>query len=147
MDGHIRPYQPADGDSIIAVWLAANQMAHPFLTDEFLAWEKRKIREVYFPNADIWVFEREATIVGFVALIGDEVGAIFVHPAAQRSGIGHALMDMAVGLRGEVFLDVFKANPIGCAFYDRYGFTIEYEHNHEETGQPLLRLCYRGHGK
>ena len=147
MDGHIRPYQPADDDSIIAVWFAASQIAHPFLTDEFLAREKRRMREVHLLNADIWVFERQAQTIGFVALIGDEVGAIFVHPGAQRVGIGHALMDMAVRRRGEVFLDVFKANWLGRAFYDRYGFSIEYEHIHEETGQPLLRLCYRGHGK
>ena len=52
-------------------------------------------------------------------------------------------MDMVVGVRSTVFVEVFKANRIGRGFYYRYGFTLESEHVHDETGQPLLRLCYR----
>ncbi len=87
-----------------------------------------------------------SSTTSFIAVIGNEVGGIFVHPGAQRKGIGKALMDVAVQLRGEVFLDVFKSNWLGRSFYDRYGFSIEYEHIHEETRQPLLRLCYPPHG-
>ncbi len=144
MDSQVRRYQPADEDSIVAIWRAASQSAHPFLSAAFLTQEERKIREVYLPNAETWVFVQGAAVVGFIALLGDEVGAVFVHPELQRSGIGRALMDMVVGVRGTVFLDVFKANRIGRSFYDRYGFTLEREHVHHETGQPLLRLCYRG---
>ncbi len=143
MNGTTRLYRPSDDDAIISVWLAASQIAHPFFTDAFFADEERKIREVYLPNAETWVFEQQATIVGFVASVGDEVGGLFVHPNSQRLGIGTALMDLVVNRRGEVFLDVFKANEIGRAFYDRYGFVTEREHIHEDTGHPQLRLRYR----
>ena len=144
MDSQVRRCQPADEDSIVAIWRAASQIAHPFLSAAFLMQEERKIREVYLPNAETWVFEQGSTVVGFISLLGDEVGAVFVHPKSQRSGIGRALMDIVVGIRGKVFVNVFKANRIGRSFYDRYGFTLEREHVHDETGQPLLTLCYRG---
>ncbi len=49
-------------------------------------------------------------------------------------------MDKAVALRGNLFLDVFKENSIGRAFYDRYGFRTTREHFHEQTGNALLRM-------
>ncbi|MEE8517299.1 MAG: GNAT family N-acetyltransferase, partial [Alphaproteobacteria bacterium] len=109
MNGTTRLYRPSDEDAVISVWRAASEIAHHFLTDAFFADEERRIREIYLLNAETWVFEQQAAIVGFVALVGDEVGGLFVHPKSQRLGIGTALMDLAVNRRGEIFLDVFKA--------------------------------------
>ena len=81
-------------------------------------------------------------MAGFIALIGNEVGAIFVHPKLQGRGIGRALMDHAAGLRDSLYLDVFKENAVGCRFYDRYGFRFEREHVHEQSGHSQIRLVY-----
>ena len=144
MESQVRRYQPADEASIVAIWRAASQSADSFLNAAFFTQEERRICEVYLPNAETWVFEQGTAVVGFIAMLGNEVGAIFVRPESQRAGIGRTLMDTVVDIRGTVFLDVFKANRIGRSFYDRYGFTLEREHVHDETGQPLLRLCYQG---
>jgi putative acetyltransferase len=138
----IRPYAEQDVDALIEVWRAASQIATPFLSAEFLAQEADNIRNLYLPNAETWVIDSEDTVAGFIALIGDEVGAIFVHPNYQEQSLGRALMDHAVSLRKSLFLDVFKENAVGRRFYDRYGFQYENEHTHEETGQQLLRLVF-----
>ncbi len=91
----IRPYQESDVEDIIEVWYQASLVAHPFLSENFLAEEKRKIRHVYLPNAQTWVYEGQGKPVGFISLIDNEVGAIFVHPSMHRRGIGRALMDKA----------------------------------------------------
>jgi len=49
-------------------------------------------------------------------------------------------MDKAKGLRGELFVEVFKANTMGCAFYANYGFEVVAEKVHEQTGFNLLRM-------
>lgn len=136
----IRPYTPKDLDELLTAWAAASEIAHPFLSDEFLASERENIPNLYLPNAETWVFEAEGTVVGFIALIGNEVGAIFVHPSHQKLGIGQQLMDKVKDLRGELEVEVFAANSIGRAFYAKYGFVLIQEKVHEPTGQGVLRL-------
>lgn len=139
----IRKYDEQDLDDLLATWEAASEIAHPFLTSEFLASERENIPNVYLPNAETWVYEDGGRVVGFMALIGNEIGAIFVQPSHHRKGIGGRLMDEARELRGELEVDVFAANTIGRAFYARYGFVPVEEKVHEQTGLELLRLRLR----
>ena len=142
----IRRYRDEDREAVVEVWYAASLLATPFLDDDFLAAEKEAIRKVYLPNADTWVYERTGALVGFLSMLGDEVGAIFVDPESQGEGVGRALMDHAVSLAGEVFLDVFRDNAIGRRFYDAYGFQFDHEYRHEATGRAMLRLVYPARG-
>ncbi|GMR12849.1 MAG: GNAT family N-acetyltransferase [Gemmatimonadota bacterium] len=138
----IREYRDADLDRILEVWLAASKIAHPFLTEEFLANELKSIRDVHIPKAVTWVYEDAGRVVGFIALIDNEVGAVFVSPEMQRRGIGRALMDLARDQHATLELDVFEANSIGRAFYERYGFVQIGRHIQTDSGQPCLRLRY-----
>ncbi|MDH3326956.1 MAG: GNAT family N-acetyltransferase, partial [Gammaproteobacteria bacterium] len=62
------------------------------------------------PNADTWVTVDNEKIIGFIALIGNEVGGLFVDPDYHGSGLGKALMDKATNLYATLELDVFKEN-------------------------------------
>ncbi len=137
----IRKYNDTDCEAVIEIWYTASKIATPFLSDEFLTWEREQIREVWMPSAETWVFETEGSVVGFIALLDNEVGAIFVHPEAQGRGVGRALMDHAASTRDSLYLDVFKENAIGRRFYDRYGFKYQFEHVQEETGRTQMRLA------
>lgn len=139
----IREYQPGDQETLVDIWVRASQVATPFLGD-FIEAEKDTIRQVYLPTALTFVYELKGSVVGFISLLDSEVGALFAYPEHHGSGLGRALMDHAVSLRGAVFLDVFKANTIGRRFYDRYGFVLEREHVHQETGNTMLRLRFDG---
>jgi putative acetyltransferase len=138
----IREYRESDLNAVLDVWMRASQLAHQFLSADFLARESQIIREVLLPVTETWVYEEGGGLLGFVALIGNEVGAIFVAPEHMRRGIGRALMDKAVGMHGVVELDVFAANSIGRSFYRRYGFVEVGQSMHEETGETMLRLRY-----
>ncbi len=139
----IRKFKETDCEAIIEVWFAASQVATPFLSDEFLAEERDNIRKIWLPKAETWVFEAEDFVAGFISLIGNEVGAIFVDPDYQGRGVGRALMDHASSLRDFLYLDVFEENTVGRRFYDRYGFRIERKHVHKQTGQMQIRMDYR----
>jgi putative acetyltransferase len=136
----IREYRPSDLDDLLRTWAAASAVAHSFLSKEFLERERRSIPNVYLPNAETWIWEADGHVVGFISLLGNEVGAIFVDPRFHGAGIGRALMDRARAARGELEVEVFKDNAIGRAFYARYGFEPLHEKVHEETGFDLLRL-------
>jgi putative acetyltransferase len=136
----IRPYRYDDLDSVLHIWRAANAVAHPFLGEDFLRAEHDNVRDIYLPAAETWVAEAEGHVVGFISLLGHQVGGLFLAPAWHGRRIGKALMDTAVAERGTLELDVFAANVIGRRFYDRYGFVDADYYIHTPTGQRVLRL-------
>jgi GNAT superfamily N-acetyltransferase len=99
-------------------------LAHPFLTKQFMDVERENISNVSMPIADVWVAEYGEKVIGFIALLGNEVGAIFVQPAYHGMGIGLALMNTAQALHGDLEVEVFEKNSIGRRFYARLGLNI-----------------------
>ncbi len=138
----IRQYTDNDLNCILSCWENASKIAHPFLSREFLDRERYNIPNLYLPNADTWVADINGAVVGFIALLGNEVGAIFVEPKFQGMGVGTALMNKAQEIHGDLEVEVFQANSIGRKFYDSYGFKSMSEKNHAETGNKLLRLKF-----
>jgi len=138
----IRQYQPSDLNAVLDSWEVATRLAHEFMTDEFIAQERINTAEIYLPNTDTWVAEIDGNVVGFIALMGNEVGAIFLQPNFHQKGIGKALMDKARDLHGALEVEVFKENVLGRSFYLKYGFKYFEEKVHEQTGQDVFRLRY-----
>lgn len=138
----IRPYQDSDLSDLMASWESASSLAHPFLTAEFQAQVRKDIPALYLPNADTWVAEIDSNVVGFISLLGNEVGALFVATDHHKQGVGKTLMDKALSLHTKLELEVFKENSIGREFYKRYGFEQLEEQNHELTGNAVLKLAY-----
>ena len=82
----IRPYRPNDTDQLVSVWQKANAYAHPFLQEVFVAKVAQDMRDIYLPNAETWVLLQEKTPIGFIALIGNEIGGLFLDPAFHGAG-------------------------------------------------------------
>jgi len=142
MKKSIRQYKNKDLQELLTAWEAATKLAHPFLTESFLEQEKINIPNIYLPNADTWVAVDGEKVVGFIALIGNEVGALFVKPSLHGQGFGKALMDKARDLHQKLEVDVFKENVLGRRFYESYGFEFLLEKMHQETGNMVLRLLF-----
>lgn len=138
----IRQYKDNDLNAVLSSWERATRLAHPFMTDEFIAQERKNVAEIYLPNTDTWVIEFNGEVKGFIALMGNEVGAIFLQPEHHGKGAGKSLMDKAQELHGDLEVEVFKENSIGRKFYSQYGFELLEEKLHEPTGQQLLRLKF-----
>ena len=138
----IRQYRESDLEAVLSSWEKATILAHPFMTDDFIAQERKNVAEIYIPNTDTWVVEIDGNVEGFIALMGNEVGAIFLQPQFHGRGAGKALMDKARELHGDLEVEVFKENAIGRKFYSQYGFEQLDEKLHEPTGQQVLRLKF-----
>lgn len=138
----IREYAEPDLPQVMSAWENASKIAHPFLSEAFQAQVRHDIPNLYMPNADTWVADMNGSVIGFIALLGNEVGAIFVEPESQGAGAGKALMDKARGIHGNLELEVFKENPIGRKFYAKYGFKLLEEKTFELTGDAVLRLKF-----
>jgi len=144
MNHIIRKYKDGDLNDVLLSWESGSKIAHPFLTEDFLAQERYNIPNVYLPITETWVVEQENLVIGFIALMDDEIGAIFVKSEFHGTGAGRALMDKAKTLRNNLEVEVFEKNSIGRKFYSKCGFKIMKKMIHEQTGNKILRLKYSG---
>ena len=137
----IRKYRDEDADAVVAAWRAASELAHPFLTTQFLDAEADAVRNVYLAFAETWVTEVGGTVVGFIAIVENDVGGLFLDPRYHGRGLGRELMDKAVSERGSLNVEVFRENAVG-RFYDAYGFRGADEFIHEGSGQVTIRMAF-----
>ena len=138
--GVIRPYSNDDLGEVLDAWYLASLEAHSFLSEDFFDTEREMLAKMWLPTSDTSVFELGGHVVGFVSMVGNEVGGIFVAPSHQNRGVGRALLDHVAGTRPYLELEVFEANTIGRRFYDAYGFLVVSKGLEDTTGFPALRL-------
>ncbi len=138
----IRLYEEHDLDAVLQAWQSASRLAHPFLSKAFIAQERENIPNVYLPNTETWVADQDGAVVGFLSLLDNEIGAIFVHPQFHGTGAGRALMEKAKSRHPVVYVEVFQANAIGRRFYEKSGFQRVHTYLHEPTRQIMLRLKF-----
>ncbi|MBL4785939.1 MAG: GNAT family N-acetyltransferase [Cohaesibacteraceae bacterium] len=139
----IRNYQPTDIDCVVSVWRKASELAHPFLTREFLDTEADAVRNIYPQYAEIRVTLVDNQVVGFIAMLEDEIGGLFLDPQYHGIGLGRAMIKDAVSQRATINVEVFEKNAIGRRFYEKCGFIFEKEAFHEASNQPTLRLSLK----
>lgn len=133
----IRPYAPADRDLLLAIWHAASRAGHPFFPAAQLREQARLVRDIYLPEAENWVAVRGGAPAGFIGLIDNFVGGLFVAPALHGQGIGRMLVDHAAALKGMLELEVYAANPGAHAFYRRLGFAEIGRRPRDDNGLPF----------
>jgi GNAT superfamily N-acetyltransferase len=88
---------------------------------------------------EVWVWAEDGRILGFAALAGDEVPALYVDPDAQSRGIGSTLFRRLTERRpGGFRFWVFQENPGARRFYERHGaVAVEFTDGSEnEERQP-----------
>ena len=102
------------------------------------------VRSWYACKFPEWDWGRVAvdggTAVGFIAMRSGLVDQLFVHPDAQRRGVGSTLLDFAIrrGIR-PVTLHVFEKNASARRFYERSGFReADRWFNEQDQAEELL---------
>jgi putative acetyltransferase len=136
----IRKHKEQDLEQIMNIWYHASTLAHPFLNSKFVEKVEKDMRHLYIPNSQTWVFEKDNSIIGFISMIENEIGGLFVLPKNHTKGIGTLLVDFVKKEHKELEVEVFEKNVIGRAFYDKYGFELIKKYIHEESENIVLRL-------
>ena len=137
----MREYNTDDTDALITIWDKAEPLAHPFLSDEVRDQVRRDTVNLYLPNAETWVLENDGTPVGFIAMIGTEIGGLFLDPSEQGKGLGRQMVDHIVAIKGPLTVEVFKDNKIGLPFYERYGFVVTGEGVFDASGDETFKMA------
>lgn len=113
-------------DEIMLIWLKSNKEAHPFVSAKY--WEDNVdvVREM-LPKSEIYVYETDKNIAGFVGLMGDYIAGIFVNSADRGKGIGKSLLDKIKNENDRLELSVYQKNEGAYSFYLREGFKVKEE--------------------
>ena len=119
----IRRATPDDAHAVGDVFVRArDEMTYlPRIDDEH-----RPLLGGWFVERDeIWVADRDGTVVGFAGVNRDVLTHLYVDPTAQNRGLGTALVERAKQLRpGRLELWVFQKNAGARRFYERHGFRL-----------------------
>ena len=95
------------------------------------------------PQAEVYVYETETGIQGFLGLNGEYIEGIFVSEEAQSRGIGKCLLDCAKDRKPALRLNVYQKNVRAIRFYRREGFQIQREGLDAATGEPDYEMLWR----
>lgn len=136
----IRKHRKNDLDQILNIWNESSSMAHPFLKATFVQKVKEDMRNIYIPDSDTWVFENDKEVIGFISMIGNEIGGLFVVPESHGSGVGTKMLDFISKKHELLEVEVFEKNNIGRSFYKKQGFNLDSKYDHTESGETVLRL-------
>lgn len=135
---HIRDYRTADQDRVLDIWLEASRAGHAFLGEATLLEQQHKVRDVYLPAASNRVAEVNGRVEGFIGLLDNFIGGLFVDPKAHGSGIGRALVEDAAARAGDLTVTVYADNEKAVAFYRRCGFVELSRQADDGEGRPLV---------
>jgi len=136
----IRPYHERDCETVLDIWYRASRVGHPFISDAELRRQREEIRTVYIPKAAQWLAEIDGRVAGFIAMLGNFIGGLFVDPGFHRRGVASSLVDFVRRSQPCLTVEVFRDNHIGRAFYEHCGFVLLRELTNENTGLPAMIL-------
>lgn len=138
----IREMQEADINSVADIWLDTNVKAHHFISDEYWKNHFETVKEM-FSQAEIYVYEEENRIDGFIGLENDYIAGIFVRNEAQSRGIGKQLLDFVKRIRKQLYLGVYQKNTRAVKFYQREAFVMRQENIEENTGEKEYVMTWK----
>ncbi len=136
----IRAYRPDDNTALTEIWHEASRIAHGFLGKETLLAHRKLVSETYLPGAETWVACVDTVPVGFLGLLEDFIGGLFISPEWQGQGIGQALVLHGLSLRSCLRLDVYAANEAALRFYLRMGFRETERRPRDKEGLPFEEI-------
>ena len=121
---------------------------HIFQDDNFY-FQEMQVLNVINENkkrlGQLWVFDENGVIKGFMWVDSQQIKKLFVEPVLQSRGIGSTLLEYAVDKLGATYLWALEKNTRAIAFYKRHGFqTTEEKMLEEGTVEYLVKLIKVG---
>lgn len=126
---------------LIDTWEASVRATHHFLSERHIAEFRAILESSDFSGLKFCVVETRQTIAGFMAIAGNKLEMLFIHPEFAGRGFGSLLMQKALAA-GVTHIDVNEQNPNAVRFYLKHDFEIASRSELDDFGNefPILHL-------
>ena len=141
----IRKLQKVDINRVADIWLKTNLKAHFFIPEQYWISNYEFVKEM-LPQAEVYVYEDDKMIQGFIGINDEYIEGIFVSDEMQSRGIGKILLDYIKDKKDRLQLKVYQKNVRAMSFYQREGFTIQSEEMDEFTGEKEYVMNWESFG-
>ena len=94
-------------------------------------------------QSEVYVFEVDKMVQGFVGLNDEYTEGIFVSEEMQSCGIGKLLLDYVKDKKVSLRLNVYQKNARAISFYQREGFIIQCEGLDEAAGEKEYTMLWK----
>lgn len=138
----VRKLQKTDIDKVTDIWLDTNLKAHYFIPAQYWKRNFELVKEMLF-QAEVYIYENEQKIQGFIGLRDEYIEGIFVSDEMQSQGIGRILIDYVKNERKRLLLNVYQKNTRAITFYQREGFKIQCCGLDEATGEKDYAMVWQ----
>ena len=140
----VRKGTAADLPRALAIWRAAVDATHGFLSAQDRAEIDVMVEHEHLPGVDLWVAVDEAgRVQAFLGMGVDEIDSLFVDPALHGRGFGSALVAHALRLVPDAKVDASEQAPQAVAFYERRGFVRTGRSPCDPAGRPYPLVHFR----
>lgn len=131
----IRTATAEDIPRLTDIWRRAATLAHPFIPAGFWASRAEAMARRLAAAESLEVLEVEGRAIGFAALDGDHLEALYIDPEVQSYGHGSRLMAHAMARHARLTLCVYSRNVRAVSFYHRLGFRAVAQRREPEAGE------------
>lgn len=138
----IRGLQKADINRVADIWLNTNLKAHYFISEQYWKDNFELVKKMLL-QAEVYVYENDHEIQGFIGLSGEYIEGIFVPEEMQSQGIGRLLLNYIKNRKVKLLLNVYQKNTRAIHFYEREGFEIQREGMDEATGEKEYVMIWQ----
>lgn len=130
----IRKMNQEELNRVMDIWLETNIKAHNFIPAEY--WKDNfELVKGLISQAEIYIYEKNKNISGFIGMSGNYIAGIFVKEKEQSKGIGKELLNFVKNIKKELSLNVYKKNIKAVNFYKRENFHVINEGIDEAAGE------------
>ncbi len=129
--------------TLAEIWKDSVASTHHFLTQE----DKEKLYPLVLNALKnvpflLTAHKEDNELLGFMGIEDHKIEMLFIHPSAQKQGLGKCFIEHAKNAYRAEFVDVNEQNPDAFAFYQKMGFEQFDRSEYDDLGNhfPLLHL-------
>ena len=137
----IRKFEMKDTKQVMQIWLDVNMDAHNFVQGDYWLSNYQSVQKQLL-QADIFVYEQDEEIQGFVGMTDDYLAGIFVDKKCRSMGIGKELLECVKQNYPVFSLNVYQKNRRAVDFYLREGLFIISKGIDEDTSEADYTMVW-----